>query len=325
MSLKSFIINNSNKFFAKTHDYKELKAWMEKVSDKLFLAALGSLVLMGISCNIEFFIFKTNPFLNFSGFWFFLILGIFLFVLSVTFYYYKDFVKNVGPTILKKSKILIWKEIYPNQKDIDVWVQTFIPSSESSTLDLMSQIKAGEDYSYKDYKEDDKYDFDFLYHAFNSDLFDKTIRNSVSILLEKNVSGKVVTTPLEFVGKLKPNDHFEAEYIINPDEIIENLKEFMRFDKLYFGEVREEILSNVFLSISKLEIGRQYIDCSFFGYKFEDVAYIAKITIDAKSNEELQNSKIVEIVKNLAEKERESNQALKEAKDDMSEFVKMLF
>ena len=64
MSLKSFIINNSNKFFAKTHDYKELKAWMEKVSDKLFLAALGSLVLMGISCNIEFFIFKTNPFLN---------------------------------------------------------------------------------------------------------------------------------------------------------------------------------------------------------------------------------------------------------------------
>lgn len=136
MSLKSFIINNSNKFFAKTHDYKELKAWMEKVSDKLFLAALGSLVLMGISCNIEFFIFKTNPFLNFSGFWFFLILGIFLFVLSVTFYYYKDFVKNVGPTILKKSKILIWKEIYPNQKDIDVWVQTFIPSSESSTLEL---------------------------------------------------------------------------------------------------------------------------------------------------------------------------------------------
>jgi len=56
MSLKSFIINNSNKFFAKTHDYKELKAWMEKVSDKLFLAALGSLVLMGISYNIEFFI-----------------------------------------------------------------------------------------------------------------------------------------------------------------------------------------------------------------------------------------------------------------------------
>lgn len=36
MSLKSFIINNSNKFFAKTHNYKELKAWMEKVSDKLF-------------------------------------------------------------------------------------------------------------------------------------------------------------------------------------------------------------------------------------------------------------------------------------------------
>ena len=55
------------------------------------------------------------------------------------------------------------------------------------------------------------------------------------------------------------------------------------------------------------------------------MAYIAKITIDAKSNEELQNSKIVEIVKNSAEKEQESNQALKEAKNDMSEFVKMLF
>lgn len=325
MSLKSFIINNSNKFFAKTHDYKELKAWMEKVSDKLFLAALGSLVLMGISCNIEFFIFKTNPFLNFSGFWFFLILGIFLFVLSVTFYYYKDFVKNVGPTILKKSKILIWKEIYPNQKDIDVWVRTFIPSSESSTLDLMTEIKVGEDYSYKDYKEDDKYDFDFLYHAFNSDLFDKTIRNSVFITLQKNVNGKNVTIPLEFLGKLKLNDHFETEYIINPDDTIKNLTEFMRLDRLYFGKVRGEILSNVLLSISKLEIGRQYIDCSFFGYKFEDVAYIAKITINAKSNEKLQNSKIVEIVKNSAGKERESNKALKEAKDDMSEFIKTLF
>lgn len=316
MALKSFVINNSNKFFAKTHDYEELKEWMGKTSDKFFIASVWTWIFTFFT----FLFFGKN-----SAFWTLLILGGVLYLLSGLFCYYADFVKKIEPTILKKSGIFTWREAYPNQKDIDVWVQTFIPSSESSTLDLMSQIKAGEDYSYKDYKEDDKYDFDFLYHAFNSDLFDKTIRNSVSILLEKNVSGKVVTTPLEFVGKLKPNDHFEAEYIINPDEIIENLKEFMRFDKLYFGEVREEILSNVFLSISKLEIGRQYIDCSFFGYKFEDVAYIAKITIDAKSNEELQNSKIVEIVKNSAEKERESNQALKEAKDDMSEFVKMLF
>ena len=325
MALKSFIINNSNKFFAKTHDAKELEQWMEKASDKLFLAALGFWVLAGISYNIEFFVFKANPISNVSGFCSFLILGIFLFVLSVTFDYYKDFVKNVKPTILKKSKILIWKEIYPNQKDIDVWVRTFIPSSESSTLDLMTEIKVGEDYSYKDYKEDDKYDFDFLYHAFNSDLFDKTIRNSVFITLQKNVNGKNVTIPLEFLGKLKLNDHFETEYIINPDDTIKNLTEFMRLDRLYFGKVRGEILSNVLLSISKLEIGRQYIDCSFFGYKFEDVAYIAKITINAKSNEKLQNSKIVEIVKNSAGKERESNKALKEAKDDMSEFVKMLF
>lgn len=323
--MKTLITNISNKFFVKTYKSKELEQWMEKASDKLFLAALGSWVLAGISCNIEFFIFKENPFLNVSGLWFFLILGIFLFVLSVTFDYYKDFVKSVKPTILKKSKILIWKEIYPNQKDIDVWVRTFIPSSESSTLDLMTEIKVGEDYSYKDYKEDDKYDFDFLYHAFNSDLFDKTIRNSVFITLQKNVNGKNVTIPLEFLGKLKLNDHFETEYIINSDDTIKNLTEFMRLDRLYFGKVRGEILSNVLLSISKLEIGRQYIDCSFFGYKFEDVAYIAKITINAKSNEKLQNSKIVEIVKNSAGKERESNKALKEAKDDMSEFIKTLF
>ena len=40
MSLKTFIINNSNKFFAKTHDYEELKAWMEKTSDKFFIASV---------------------------------------------------------------------------------------------------------------------------------------------------------------------------------------------------------------------------------------------------------------------------------------------
>lgn len=69
MALKSFIINNSNKFFAKTHDYKELQAWMEKTSDKFYASFVFSWILAGVSFSIEYFIFKKDVLSNISGFW----------------------------------------------------------------------------------------------------------------------------------------------------------------------------------------------------------------------------------------------------------------
>ena len=320
MSLKSFIINNSNKFFAKTHDYEELKAWMKKVSDKLFLAALGSLVLTGISCNIEFFIFKTNAFLNFSDFWFFLILGIFLFVLSITFYYYKDFVKNVEPTILKKSKISTWREVYPNQKDIDVWIEIFTSMFDSSLVTLTSHIKIGEDCLC----EEDTYERNFLLHILNSYSANQEIQNPVSIYFEKDVNGEKAIIPFEFGDKVKYNKHLKAQYKINVDETLETFKETMRLDSAYFGQIREEILSNSTFCISKLEVGRQLIDYNVYGHNFQDVGYVIKVTIDVKANEELQNSQMVKSVTTSAEKDYKQKEDVEKAKETMLEFKSSL-
>lgn len=316
MSLKTFVINNSNKFFAKTHDYKELKAWMEKVSDKLFLAALGNLVLTGISCNIEFFVFKTNVFSNFSGFWFFLILGIFLFILSVTFDYYKDFVKNVEPTILKKSKILIWKEIYPNQKDIDVWIEIFTSMFDSSLVTLTSHIKVGEDCLC----EEDTYERNFLIHILNSYSANQEMQNPVSIYFEKDVNGEKAIIPFEFGDKVKYNKHLETQYKINVDETLETLKETMRLDSAYFGQIREEILSNSTFSVSKLEVGRQLIDYNVYGHNFHDLGYVIRVTIDVKANKELQNSQMVKSVTTSAEKDYQQKEDVEKAKETMLEF-----
>ena len=95
MSLKTFIINNSNKFFAKTHDYEELKAWMEKTSDKFFIASVWTWIFTFFT----FLFFGKN-----SAFWTLLILGGVLYLLSGLFCYYADFVKKIEPTILKKIR-----------------------------------------------------------------------------------------------------------------------------------------------------------------------------------------------------------------------------
>ena len=95
MALKSFVINNSNKFFAKIHDYEELKEWMGKTSDKFFTSSVCAWVFAVI-------FFKINP-----VFWVLLILGIFLYLLSGLFCYYADFVKRIEPTIIKNQKYLL--------------------------------------------------------------------------------------------------------------------------------------------------------------------------------------------------------------------------
>ena len=88
----------------------------------------------------------------------------------------------------------------------------------------------------------------------------------------------------------------------------------MRLDSAYFGQIREEILSNSSFSISKLEIGRQLIDYNVYGYNFQDVGYVVRVTIDVKANEELQNSAMVKSIKTSAEKEYQQKEDVEKLK-----------
>ena len=304
MALKSFVINNSNKFFAKTHDYEELKEWMGKTSDKFFTSSVCAWVFAVI-------FFKINP-----VFWLLLILGIFLYLLSGLFCYYADFVKRIEPTILKKSGISTWREAYPNQKDIDVWIEIFTSMFDSSLVTLISHIKVGENCLC----EEDTYERNFLLHILNSYSNNQEMQNPVSIYFEKDVNGEKAIIPFEFGDKVKYNKHLKAQYKINVDETLETLKETMRLDSSYFGQIREEILSNSTFSISKLEVGRQYIDYNVYGYNFQDVGYVVRVTIDVKANEELQNSAMVKSIKTSAEKEYQQKEDVEKAKEAMLEF-----
>ena len=125
---------------------------------------------------------------------------------------------------------------------------------------------------------------------------------------------------MEFGDKVKYNKHLKAQYKINVDETLETLKETMRLDSSYFGQIREEILSNSTFSISKLEVGRQYIDYNVYGYNFQDVGYVVRVTIDVKANEELQNSAMVKSIKTSAEKEYQQKEDVEKAKEAMLEF-----
>lgn len=304
MALKSFVINNSNKFFAKTHDYEELKEWMRKTSDKFFTSSVCAWVFAVI-------FFKINP-----VFWVLLILGIFLYLLSALFCYYADFVKRIEPTILKKSEISTWREAYPNQKDIDVWIEIFTEMFDSSLLTLISHIKVGEDYLC----EKDTYERNFLLHILNSYSANQEMQNPVSIYFEKDVNGEKAIIPFEFADKVKYNKHLETQYKLNVDETLETLKETMRLDSVYFGQIREEILSNSLFSISKIEVGRQFIDYNIYGYNFQDVGYVVRVTIDVKANKELQNSEMVKSITTSAEADYQQKQDIEKAKDAILEF-----
>ena len=304
MALKSFIINNSNKFFAKTHDYEELKEWMVKTSDKFFTSSVCAWVFAVI-------FFKIN-----LVFWVLLILGIFLYLLSALFCYYADFVKRIEPTILKKSEISTWREAYPNQKDIDVWIEIFTKMLDSSLITLTSYIKVGENCLC----EEDTDERNFLLHVLNSYSNNQEIQNPVSIYFEKDVNGEKAIIPFEFVDKLKYNKSLEAQYKINVDETLEALKETIRLDSVYFGQIREEILSNLSISISKLEVGRQFIDYNVYGHNFQDVGHVIRVTIDVKANEELQNSEMVKSITTSAEAGYQQKQDVEKAKEDMLEF-----
>ena len=304
MALKSFVINNSNKFFAKTHDYEELKEWMRKTSDKFFTSSVCAWVFAVI-------FFKINP-----VFWVLLILGIFLYLLSALFCYYADFVKRIEPTILKKSEISTWREAYPNQKDIDVWIEIFTKMFDSSLLTLISHIKVGEDYLC----EEDTYERNFLLHILNSYSANQEMQNPVSIYFEKDVNGEKAIIPCEFADKVKYNKHLETQYKLNVDETLESLKETMRLDSVYFGQIREEILSNSLFSISKIEVGRQFIDYNVYGHNFQDVGYVIRVTIDVKANKELQNSEMVKSITTSAEADYQQKQDIEKAKDAILEF-----
>lgn len=304
MALKSFVINNSNKFFAKTHDYEELKEWMRKTSDKFFTSSVCAWVFAVI-------FFKINP-----VFWVLLILGIFLYLLSALFCYYADFVKRIEPTILKKSEISTWREAYPNQKDIDVWIEIFTKMFDSSLLTLISHIKVGEDYLC----EEDTYERNFLLHILNSYSANQEMQNPVSIYFEKDVNGEKAIIPFEFADKVKYNKHLETQYKLNVDETLETLKETMRLDSVYFGQIREEILSNSLFSISKIEVGRQFIDYNVYGHNFQDVGYVIRVTIDVKANKELQNSEMAKSITTSAEKEYKQKEDVEKAKEVMLEF-----
>lgn len=311
MTLKTFVINNSNKFFAKTHDYEELKAWMSKTSDKFFVASVSTWVL---AVFVAVFLEKN------SVFWTLLILGGLLYLLSGLFSYYTDFVKRVEPIVLKKSEASTWRKAYQNQKDIDVWIEVFTSMFDSSLLNSISHIKAGENYSC----EDNADNHNFLLHVLKSYSTNKEMQSTISIWFEKDIDGEKVSFPFEFIDKLKYNRHFETQYKINVDETLEKLKKTMRLDNFYFGEIREEILSNSLFSVSKIEIGRQYVDYNVYGHNFQDVEYIIRVTIDLKANEKLQNSELIKLITTSAEKEYQQKEDIEKARNDMSEFKNSL-
>ena len=277
---------------------------MRKTSDKFFTSSVCAWVFAVI-------FFKINP-----VFWVLLILGIFLYLLSALFCYYADFVKRIEPTILKKSEISTWREAYPNQKDIDVWIEIFTKMFDSSLLTLISHIKVGEDYLC----EEDTYERNFLLHILNSYSANQEMQNPVSIYFEKDVNGEKAIIPFEFADKVKYNKHLETQYKLNVDETLETLKETMRLDSVYFGQIREEILSNSLFSISKIEVGRQFIDYNVYGHNFQDVGYVIRVTIDVKANEELQNSEMVKSITTSAEAGYQQKQDVEKAKEDMLEF-----
>ena len=307
MALKSFVINNSNKFFAKTHDYEELKEWMGKTSDKFFIASVWTWIFTFFT----FLFFGKN-----SAFWTLLILGGVLYLLSGLFCYYVDFVKKIEPTILKKSGISTWREAYPNQKDINVWIEFFTNMFDSSLVTLRSYIKVGENCLC----EEDTDERNFLLHVLNSYSNNQEMQNPVSIYFEKDVNGEKAIIPFEFGDKVKYNKHLKAQYEINVDETLETLKETIRLDSVYFGQIREEILSNSIFSISKLEVGRQFIDYNIYGYNFQDVGYVVRVTIDVKANKELQNSEMVKSITTSAEADYQQKQDIEKAKDAILEF-----
>lgn len=289
---------------------------MERTSDKFYASFVFSWILAGVSFSIEYFIFKKDVLSNISGFWILFILGLFLFVSSGVFIYYKDFVKRIEPTILKKSEIFTWKEAYPNQKDIDVWIEVFTSMFDSSLVTLTSYIKVGENCLC----EEDTDERNFLLHILNSYSANQEMQNPVSIYFEKDVNGEKTIIPFEFGDKVKYNKRLEARYKINVDETLETLKETMRLDSTYFGQIREEILSNSSISISKLEVGRQLIDYNVYGHNFQDVNYVIRVTIDVKANEELQNSEMVKSITTSAEAGYRQKQDVEKAKEDMLEF-----
>ena len=94
----------------------------------------------------------------------------------------------------------------------------------------------------------------------------------------------------------------------------------MRLDSAYFGQIREEILSNSTFSVSKLEVGRQLIDYNVYGHNFHDLGYVIRVTIDVKANKELQNSQMVKSVTTSAEKDYQQKEDVEKAKETMLEF-----
>ena len=187
---------------------------------------------------------------------------------------------------------------------------------DSSLLTLISHIKVGEDYLC----EEDTYERNFLLHILNSYSANQEMQNPVSIYFEKDVNGEKAIIPFEFADKVKYNKHLETQYKLNVDETLETLKETMRLDSVYFGQIREEILSNSLFSISKIEVGRQFIDYNVYGHNFQDVGYVIRVTIDVKANEELQNSEMVKSITTSAEAGYQQKQDVEKAKEDMLEF-----
>ena len=78
------------------------------------------------------------------------------------------------------------REAYPNQKDIDVWIEIFTSMFDSSLVTLTSYIKVGKDCLW----EEDTYERNFLLHILNSYSANQEMQNPVSIYFEKMLMEK---------------------------------------------------------------------------------------------------------------------------------------
>lgn len=315
--MKKSIVTILNTLFFKATHYQTLGYKIEKFSEKLFHF---SLIVLGL-CFIGFFV---EPFVRHAWFggipsgYVFVGIGILAFFVLLSAPLLEDTKQIVikRPTVLKKHEVKSWKQISGNHDNIDVYFKSF------PTLTEFAAMKVGEKYS--NWKVTSYTAYNFLNYIFESYVknykFDgndtEGITYSVAIDFEKTVDGKFYKNRFEYESEL--GNDLLAEYVVNVDETIQSIKDLVGLDLKHFDYIKSDIQSLLVFSISKIEIGRQDVSYRYFGHKFTDVFYVAKVTVDVEASEEFKENKS-EIIKKLRavrelqiKKKKEAEKALSE-------------
>ena len=318
--MEKAIVSILNTLFFKATHYQTLGYKIEKFSEKLFNF---SLVVLGL-CLIGFFV---EPFVRHDWFggvpsgYIFVGIGILVFFVFLSAPLLEDTKQIVvkKPKILKKHEVKSWKQISGNHDNIDVYFKSF------PTLTEFAAIKVGEKYSNWEVTSYTAYNFlSYIFESYVTNYkFDgndtEGVTHSVAIDFEKTVNGKVYKNRFKYESEL--GNDLLAEYTVNVDETIQSVKDLIELDLKHFDYIKEDIQSLLVFSISKIEIGRQDVSYRYFGHKFTDVFYIAKVTVDVEASEEFTKNKseIIKKLRAVRELQIKENKEKEEAEKALSE------